>query len=166
MPERAPSDNLFRDRLDALVERDGRAAVARFYDRSPQTIARWQTGAQRPSERTRISVNVRGRRAVGPEGQAIQIRDARGRFRTIVTNPTSAAAVRRENRRRRDERRRAIASARTERSRAAAEMIPEEMSEGEIMDLDTLIERMLEAEDWEWEEYGNEWRTLYDQLSG
>lgn len=60
------SDEAFRVRLEALIERDGVQGVARFYDVSASTVRNWNTGRTSPrSDSVQRSVARRGRALTG-----------------------------------------------------------------------------------------------------
>ncbi len=89
----------FRARLNALIERDGINAVADFYGVQRRTVRSWTEGTTPRSAATRDSVV---RRARPLTGNAVQTRDAQGRFETAFAerNFVRAFEVARERRQR------------------------------------------------------------------
>jgi hypothetical protein len=154
----------FRARLDALIERDGIAEVASFYDVQPRTVRAWTEGRTPQREKNIRSVI---RRARPLTGNAVQTRDDRGRFVTAFAerNFVRAFEVSRERRRRAAE---AIESqARTPAQRAFAEEQRRRAEDvqgliGEIVDWRTWREELVEGlrDDWD------DWRGTYEQIAG
>lgn len=154
----------FRARLDALIERDGINSVADFYGVQRRTIRTWTQGTTPRSAAARRSVVRRARTLTG---NAVQTRDAQGRFRTAFAerNFVRAFEVARERRQRAAD---AIESqARTPAQRAfAAEQ------RRRAQDVSALVR---EVEDWRsWREElveglrddWSEWRGTYETIAG
>lgn len=180
-----PSSELVSVRTQALVERDGRQAVADFYGVSTRTVRRWEAGGNPQRASDAVSITRRGRDLTGA---VVQDRSS-GRFSTerTVYNPSITRAVRTIGQRRREQRATEISVARNQRQREMAESRATTVTYTEATDLDRNLDRLRRAEEarreggWEYEsaewydwwldEYGYEYdwedfRTLYEQMSG
>jgi len=180
-----PSSDLIQVRTQALVERDGRQAVADFYGVSTRTVRRWEAGGNPQRASDAVSITRRGRDLTGA---VVQDRSS-GRFSTerTVYNPSITRAVRNIGQRRQEQRATEMRVARNQRQREMAESRPTEVTYREATDLDRNLERLRRAEearreggwdyesadwyDWWLEEYGYEYdwedfRSLYEQMSG
>ena len=180
-----PSSELVSVRTQALVERDGRQAVADFYGVSTRTIRRWEAGGNPQRASDAVSISRRGRDLTGA---VVQDR-SKGRFSTERTmyNPSITRAVRTIGRRRTEQRATEISVARNQRQREMAESRATEVTYQEATDLDRNLDRLRQAEearreggwdyesaewyDWWLETHGYEYdwddfRSLYEQMSG
>lgn len=124
------SDEVFRVRLDALIERDGIQGVADFYDVSESTVNNWSSGRTTPR-------NISHQRSVSRRGRAITgtvIQDTSGgRFspsRTIY-DPQTTRMVRTIQARRTERARAEVRNARNPAQRRIAERNLERVESGQ-----------------------------------
>ena len=142
------SSNIFRARLEFLVEEQGIERTARFYDRTPQTVRRWLAGDNTPSQRIRESVRRRGLTAGAPQAQ--QVRTG-GRFTAegTIARGGSLNAVASINRRMRRVRQAEMRRARrtgSERQMRAARMLPTRLTQDEAAAIAIRRERLVAGE--------------------
>lgn len=139
------SSNIFRARLEFLIEERGIAQTARFYGRSPRTVRRWLGGETTPSQSIRESVRRRGLTAGAPQAQ--QVRTG-GRFTgegTIARGGSlnAVAAINRRMRRVRDAEIRRARRAGDERQLRAARTLPTRMTRTEADSIALRRERLM-----------------------
>ena len=181
-----PSTELVSVRTQALVDRDGRASVASFYDVSERTVQNWIDGNTSPrSAANAVSISRRGRVETGA---VIQQRGG-GQFsssRTIY-NPSVTRAARTIAQNRREQRQAEVSVARNARQRQMIESRPVDVTYSEMRGVEQNLDRLREAEiarreggydyesedwyDWWEENYGydydwDDFRSLYEQMSG
>lgn len=142
------SSNIFRARLEFLVEERGIEQTARFYDRTPQTVRRWLAGDTTPSQRIRESVRRRGLTAGAPQAQ--QVRTG-GRFTqegTIARGGSlnAVAAINRRMRRVRQAEMRRARRTGNERQMRAARMLPTRLTQDEAAAIAIRRERLVAGE--------------------
>lgn len=154
----------FRARLDALIERDGINEVADFYGVQRRTIQAWSEGRTPRSEAAQRSVIRRGRPLTG---NAVQTRNAEGRFETAFAerNFVRAFEVARERRERAAEAIESQARTPAQRAFATEQRRRAEDVSGlirEIVDWRTWREELVEGlrDDWD------DWRGTYEQIVG
>ena len=139
------SSNIFRARLEFLVEERGIAQTARFYGRSPRTVRRWLGGEATPSQSIRESVRRRGLTAGAPQSQ--QVRTG-GRFTAEGTiarggSLNAVTAINRRMRRVRDAEIRRARRAGDERQLRAARTLPTRMTRTEADSIALRRERLI-----------------------
>lgn len=137
--------NIFRARLEFLVEERGIEQTARFYGRSTRTVRRWLEGETTPSQSIRESVRRRGLTAGAPQAQ--QVRTG-GRFTAEGTiarggSLNAVTAINRRMRRVRDAEIRAARRAGNERRLRAARTLPTRMTRAEADSLALRRERLI-----------------------
>lgn len=168
------SDETFRVRLRALVDRDGIDGVQDFYGVSRRTVRRWISGETSPqASNTARSVSRRGQRITG---NVIQTRNAStGQFETRLRG-RGAQAFRAQEERVSRRREIAIQEANTPADRARAESMPTEPDIDAWADWEQRYNDLQEATqlgylddfydyygyDYDWEDF----RNLYEQMSG
>ncbi len=168
------SDETFRVRLRALVDRDGIEGVQDFYGVSRRTVRRWISGETTPQAgNTARSVSRRGQRITG---NVIQTRnEATGRFETRLRG-RGAQAFRAQEERVSRRRELAIQEANTPADRARAESMPTEPDIDAWADWEQRYDDLQEATqlgylddfydyygyDYDWEDF----RNLYEQMAG
>jgi len=168
------SDETFRVRLRALVDRDGIEGVQDFYGVSRRTVRRWIGGETTPQAgNTARSVSRRGQRITG---NVIQTRnEATGRFETRLRG-RGAQAFRAQEERVSRRRELAIQEANTPADRARAESMPTEPDIDAWADWEQRYDDLQEATqlgylddfydyygyDYDWEDF----RNLYEQMAG
>ena len=168
------SDETFRTRLRALVDRDGIEGVQDFYGVSRRTVRRWISGDTTPrASNTMRSVSRRGQRITG---NVIQRRNAStGQFETVLRG-RGAQAYRAQESRVRTQRQIAIQEALTPADRARAESMPTEPDIDAWADWEQRYDDLQEATqlgylddfydyygyDYSWEDF----RNLYEQMAG
>lgn len=167
------SDETFRTRLRALVERDGIEGVQNFYNVSRRTVRRWISGETRPrSPRTASSVSRRGRAITG---NVVQTRNAQGQFTTVLRG-RGAQAYRVAQERTRETRREAISSALTPSEREMAEAMPDDVDIDAYVDWEQRRQNLLEAEQlgyygdfydyYGYDDSWEDWRADYGAIRG
>ena len=169
MPQQRPTDELFLARLEYSVRTRGVSGTARRFGVNRSTIFRWRTQRTRPSARVSRNVTqtvLRQQRREVATGEAETVGNARRIGGRTIANPATTRRLDAIDRLRQQTRNRAIQNARTERDSTMAESLPDSVSDQEAIELDALIRRMEMATDEEWILYGDEWRTMYDQLAG
>ncbi len=168
------SDETFRVRLRALVDRDGIDGVQDFYGVSRRTVRRWISGETTPQAgNTARSVSRRGQRITG---SVIQTRNpSTGQFETRLRG-RGAQAFRAQEERVSRRRQIAIQEANTPADRARAESMPTEPDIDAWADWEQRYNDLQEATqlgylddfydyygyDYDWEDF----RSLYEQMSG
>jgi len=168
------SNETFRVRLRALVDRDGIEGVQDFYGVTRRTVRNWISGETSPrASNTARSVSRRGQRITG---NVIQTRnEATGRFETRLRG-RGAQAYRAQEERVSRRREIAIQEANTPADRARAESMPTEPDLDAWADWEQRYNDLQEATqlgylddfydyygyDYDWEDF----RTLYEQMSG
>ena len=180
MPQSRPSDELFRSRLNDLVEGTSIREVADRYDTSPRNVRNWLAGRHVPrSAATARSVSRTALRQ-GYSVPVIQATDSRGRFTTVgqITDRRALGYVARQRERLVDRRNVAIRGANTPSSRAAADALPMEPDMNFALELQERRRRMLElgltSEDtyfgpdgWDsWDDWRDDLVGSYEQVSG
>lgn len=128
MPQSRPSDELFRSRLNDLVEGTSIREVADRYNTNPRNVRNWLAGRNVPrSAATARSVSRTALRQ-GYSVPVIQATDSAGRFTTVgqITDRRALGYVARQRERLISRRNVAIRAANTPASRAAADALPME----------------------------------------
>ena len=142
------SRRLFSSRIEFLIEESSVQEVARFYGRSPETVRRWASGSQAPSQAVRTSVSRRALdRGAAP---SVQVR-VRGRFSEEGTVATrgSVRAVQGVNRNLRRIRLAEIRAARRsgdERRIRMAQNLPSRLERSEAESLMLRRERLIDRD--------------------
>ena len=158
------SRRLFSSRIEFLIEESSVEDVARFYGRNPQTVRRWASGSQAPSQAVRTSVS---RRALDRgAARADQVR-VRGRFSEEGTVATrgSIRAVQSVNRNLRRQRLAEIRAARRsgdERRIRMAQDLPSRLTQTQEADLALRRERLIDRDEGRTDEDFVEYEELYD----
>lgn len=137
MPQGRPSDELFRSRLNDLVEGSSIREVADRYNTNPRNVRNWLAGRNVPrSAATARSVSRTALRQ-GFSIPVIQATDSEGRFTTVgqITDRRALGYVARQNERLVDRRNVAIRAANTPSSRAAADALPMEVDMNFVREL-------------------------------
>ena len=168
------SDETFRVRLRAIVDRDGIDGVQDFYGVSRRTVRRWISGETTPrAASTMRSVSRRGQRITG---SVIQTRNpSTGRFETRLRG-RGAQAYRAQTERVRTIRNVAIAEANTPAERQMAEALPTEPDVDAWADWERRHSNLQEATQlgylddfYDYYGYYDDWedfRNLYEQMAG
>ena len=126
MPQGRPSDELFRSRLNDLVEGTSIGEVADRYNTNPRNVRNWLSGRNVPrSAATARSVSRTALRQ-GYSVPVIQATDGEGRFTTQgqITDRRALGYVARQRERLVNRRNVALRAANTPASRAAADALP------------------------------------------
>jgi len=171
------SDETFRVRLRALVDRDGLNETAAFYGVTRRTVRRWidssDSGTNPRNPNVRRSVSRRGQRITG---SVIQTRNpSTGRFETRLRG-RGAQAYRAQTERVRTIRNVAIAEANTPAERQMAEAMPTEPDVDAWADWERRHSNLQEASQlgylddfYDYYGYDDSWedfRNLYEQMAG
>lgn len=156
--------NIFRARLEFLIEEQGIERTARFYGRSTRTVRRWLEGEATPSQSIRESVRRRGLTAGAPQAQQVRT-DGRFTAEGTIARGGSQRAVTSINRRLRRVRDAEIRRARRagdERQIRVARTLPTRLTRPEADTLALSRERLLNAPDIDDENYDDYWDDYPD----
>jgi len=142
------SSNIFRARLEFLVEEQGIEQQMRQYGVTRRTVQRWLRGDTTPSQARRESVRRRGLTAGAPQAQQVR---TRGRFTQegTIARGGSLNAVASINRRMRRVRQAEMRRARrtgSERQMRAARMLPTRLTQDEAAAIAIRRERLVAGE--------------------
>lgn len=180
MPSNRPSDELFRSRLNDLVEGSSVREVADRYNTNPRNVRNWLAGRNVPrSSATARSVSRTALRQ-GYSVPVIQATDSAGRFTTVgqITDRRALGYVARQRERLVDRRNVALRAANTPALRQMADALPMEPDRNFVLELQERRRRMLDlgmtSEDayfgpdgWDsWDDWRDDLVGSYEQVSG